>query len=369
LLTDEVLAAQRAVKTDAYQMSIGEIVNMYIDGELVINPSFQRLFRWEPHQKSKLIESLLLGIPLPPIFVFEAENGTWELIDGLQRISTVLEFMGYLKDSEGRLFAPSVLDATKYLPSLHNTVWESTERIADPPLDKQKELEREYRLAIRRARLGVEILKRPSDVKTKFDLFQRLNAGGTVANSQELRNCVMIMIDAVAFELIKAAAEDPNFIGICSVSEDQREKQRHMEMATRFLVMTFCFYDGKLDVDDYLNDGIAALLGNGNIAAQVQCMTQTFDLLHAAIGINALKRHLEERPVGKVNYAPFEGIAVGIGRNIDVIRRLPDPLAFLREKIASFWVDPVTIAVTGGVIKAQYRLQRMLPFGQQHFCP
>ena len=79
MLTDEILAAQRAVKTDAYQMSIGEIVNMYIDGELVINPSFQRLFRWESHQKSKLIESLLLGIPLPPIFVFETDDGTWEL--------------------------------------------------------------------------------------------------------------------------------------------------------------------------------------------------------------------------------------------------------------------------------------------------
>ena len=72
---------------------------MYKDDlEFVINPDFQRLFRWENGQKSKLIESLLLGIPLPSIFVFEKEDATWELIDGLQRISTLLEFMGELKD-------------------------------------------------------------------------------------------------------------------------------------------------------------------------------------------------------------------------------------------------------------------------------
>lgn len=70
MLKDEIDNAQRLVKTDAYQMSIGEVVNMYKDKEFVINPDFQRLFRWEIGQKSKLIESLLLGIPLPSIFVF-----------------------------------------------------------------------------------------------------------------------------------------------------------------------------------------------------------------------------------------------------------------------------------------------------------
>jgi uncharacterized protein with ParB-like and HNH nuclease domain len=89
LLPEEIVNAQRQVRTDAYQMSIGEIVSMYDSHEIVIDPEFQRLFRWKIGQKSRLIESLLLGIPLPSIFVFEKENGSWELIDGLQRISTV----------------------------------------------------------------------------------------------------------------------------------------------------------------------------------------------------------------------------------------------------------------------------------------
>ena len=84
MLKEEIENAQRLVKTDAYQMSIGEVVNMYKDDEFVINPDFQRLFRWEIGPKSKLVESLLLGIPLPP-FSFSKEDSKWELIDGLQK--------------------------------------------------------------------------------------------------------------------------------------------------------------------------------------------------------------------------------------------------------------------------------------------
>ena len=65
MLNGEIENGQRLVKTDAYQLSIGEVVNMYRSGEFAINPDFQRLFRWEIGQKAKLIESLLLGIPIP----------------------------------------------------------------------------------------------------------------------------------------------------------------------------------------------------------------------------------------------------------------------------------------------------------------
>ena len=122
MLDDEVADAQRLVRTDAYQMSFGEIVSMYDDEEIIVDPEFQRLFRWNIGQKSKFIDPLLLGIPLPSIFVFEKEDRKGELIDGLQRISTILEFMGRLRDPDGGLQPPSILEATKYLPSLHNTV-------------------------------------------------------------------------------------------------------------------------------------------------------------------------------------------------------------------------------------------------------
>jgi hypothetical protein len=137
MLSEEITKAQRLVKTDAYQMSIGEVVSMYDNREMIIDPEFQRLFRWNVSQKSKLIESLLLGIPLPPIFVFERQNGSWELIDGLQRVSTILEFMGKLRSPNGGLEPPSILEATKYLPSLHNAVWEYSDLVQSVPRGEQ----------------------------------------------------------------------------------------------------------------------------------------------------------------------------------------------------------------------------------------
>ena len=76
--------------TDRLDMSYGEIINMYQSGDLIISPEFQRLFRWKNFQKTRFIESILLGIPIPPIFVAEDKEGKWELVDGLQRLSTVL---------------------------------------------------------------------------------------------------------------------------------------------------------------------------------------------------------------------------------------------------------------------------------------
>lgn len=158
-LDTEIEAARRKVSTDEYGMSIGEIVTMYEKDELVINPAFQRLFRWEDHQKSKFIESILLGIPIPPVFVFETREGQWELIDGLQRISTILEFIGLLRNPKTQeIGTPSKLSATNYLPSLKNAEW-----------DNPKLFSKSLQFTFRRARL--------SDLHSKTQAyFRRTNA-------------------------------------------------------------------------------------------------------------------------------------------------------------------------------------------------
>ncbi|SAQ69736.1 DUF262 domain-containing protein [Klebsiella michiganensis] len=80
-LEDEVNESKKQIISDGYDMSVGEIMNLYRDNELIISPDYQRLFRWELSQKTRFIESLLLGIPIPPIFVHQDEDGVWELID------------------------------------------------------------------------------------------------------------------------------------------------------------------------------------------------------------------------------------------------------------------------------------------------
>lgn len=369
MLIEEIDTAQRNVRTDAFQMSIGELVNLYDDGDIIIAPEFQRLFRWEIGQKSKLIESILLGIPLPSIFVYELENGKWELVDGLQRISSILEFMGKLRNSDGVISPPSVLESTKYLPSLHNTVWEKSPMIEGVTESEQVELDRRLQLTIKRARIGVEILKRPSDSMTKFDLFQRLNSGGTAANEQEIRNCIILMVNAEYYRAIKTMAESEKFIEITGLKESQTEKQRHIEMAVRLLVHTFIEYDGKLDVGEYIDNGIVALATMGNIEQVGATIGSTVDLLHLASGGDALRRFSDGAYIGRVGLVGLEAIAVGIAKNLNEIRALPNPVQFVRGKSQAFWAQPDVSNFVSPGMRGTTRIQKTIPFGSAWFKP
>ena len=80
-LEAEIKKARKDIISDGYDMSLGEVINLYNNGVLKINPNFQRLFRWDITRKTRFIESLLLSIPIPPIFVFQDEDGNWELIE------------------------------------------------------------------------------------------------------------------------------------------------------------------------------------------------------------------------------------------------------------------------------------------------
>jgi uncharacterized protein with ParB-like and HNH nuclease domain len=122
-LLDEVNEKRREIRTDGYAMSIGEWVSIYENKEIDIHPEFQRFYRWSDAQKTNLIESILLGIPIPPIFVSQRKDGIWDVVDGLQRLSTIYQFMGSLKDENGNNIEALTLNGTKYLPGLEGKKW------------------------------------------------------------------------------------------------------------------------------------------------------------------------------------------------------------------------------------------------------
>lgn len=218
MLKEEIETAKRTVITDSVQITLGEVASMYAASELNILPDFQRLFRWSPARKSNYVESILIGIPVPSVFVFEKDDGTWELVDGLQRISTILEFMGVLRDTDTGEARRSVLIGTKYLPSLENVTWQAEE-------NDEHTLDKALQLFFRRARIDFQILKHPSDPKTKFDLFQRLNRGGAYATEQEVRTCAMVMADPDFTRRIRQFAANDEFSRIFRVNDAQRSSQ------------------------------------------------------------------------------------------------------------------------------------------------
>jgi hypothetical protein len=215
--------------------------------------------------------------------------------------------------------------------------------------------------------LSVEILKRPSDNATKYDLFQRLNAGGIAANAQELRNCIIIMVNRQYAAFMRGLAESESFLRVLAASDDQIEKQRHMEYTSRFLVHTYVPYDGKLDVEEFIDEGIVTLATANETQQAGATFTATFNLLDQAYGADALRRFQNGAPFGRVGLAAFEGIAVGIARNLANIQGKANPVDYLRQRIREFWQAPQVQNFFVAGLRGTIRIQRTVPFGAEWF--
>jgi len=299
-------------------MSIGELISLYKNKELIINPIYQRLFRWEESQKTKFIESLLLGIPIPPIFVFQQSNGVWELIDGLQRVSTVLEFVGELIGPDGQRVPPSSLEGTNLLPNLADVHWNPTQE------DDPKSLTTTQQLDLKRARLRVEILKKESDEEAKFELFQRLNTGGSHLSEQEVRNCVLVMVNSDFYNWLTTVATSADFETTVPLTETAKSQQKHLELALRLVAYRRTPYSPSLDVNEYLDKAALRLahLTPAERETEDATIRRTMGVLAQALGADAFKRWDGGRHTGGFLISGFDAIAHGVASNIEAIRAL-----------------------------------------------
>jgi Protein of unknown function DUF262 len=91
-ITDQLDRQKRAVSYDMYDMTVRQLVDMVVGGEIEIAPDYQRRFIWDIERESELIESIYLGIPVPSLYMAANSDGTWEVVDGVQRLSTLTHF-------------------------------------------------------------------------------------------------------------------------------------------------------------------------------------------------------------------------------------------------------------------------------------
>lgn len=371
MLEEQVTSAGRKVSTDSITMSFGEIANYYREGDLNISPEFQRAFRWTIDKRSNLIESLLLSIPLPSIFVFENNDKKWELVDGLQRLSTVFEFMGILRDAEtGAQREPSTLVHTKYLPALSGAVWSLARFAPHRRKAEMHELDASLQRQIRTSRIQVEILRHPSDIDTKYDLFQRLNRGGETANAQEVRNCLCVMANAEAFSSLKVFAAEPFFLDLLRLTENAIEQQRHLEWLMRIMVHSRFDYDHRYDVETFIDNGMKDLLEGENPLSLLPDIRATFQLLAAAHGDVALLPNLGAGGTGnRVSLRQIESIAVGITRNIGAIQAHEESQEFIVSRVRDFWQQREVERMSAAGLSPTQRIPRTVPFGVNWFNP
>ncbi len=217
----KILELRSELKTDRLDMSFGEIMNLYEKNDLIISPEYQRAYRWNDSQKTGFIESILLGIPIPPIFVAEDKDGVWELVDGLQRVSTILSFFGILKnDIERKNFFKLT----------------SSDLVGDILQDISiKKLSTKLKLTLQRAVCRVEILRWDSSFDMRYELFNRLNTGSSPLKEQEIRNCIFL---GSFNNLLKKIAANNDFIQL--IEEDETKQQVYrQEMYFEELVLRY----------------------------------------------------------------------------------------------------------------------------------
>ncbi len=318
----EIDRARQNVITDSYPMSIGEMVNLYEDGELDINPAFQRVYRWSDAQKSSLIESILLGIPLPSIFVAQREDGVWDVVDGLQRLSTIFEFQGILKHENGERLNPIKLLKTKYLPSLENHVWDKSLGIFD---SDTHEVSIEIKRIFKREKIDVKIIKRESDDDAKLELFQRLNTGGTKLSDQEVRNCIILMINTYAFEWLKELCGDENFWLTTPMTERKMNEAFAEELVIRFLVVRHGDESVRRafeDVHPYLDAEVTRLFKKEHafdFIEEKRIFEEVFSILSEALGEDAFRKydHMKSKYQGAFSLPMYEAMISGVSKYLE----------------------------------------------------
>lgn len=364
-LISEIQQARKEIVSDGYDMSIGEIINLYRDKEIVINPDYQRLFRWDPSRKTRFIESLLLGIPIPPIFVFQNEDGTWELIDGLQRLSTIFEFVGILRTPDKKIAEPSILEGTRFLPSLTDKYWEPSSEDAEDGIGKTPQLQ------IKRTRIRVEILKKESDVQAKYELFQRLNTGGIELSEQEIRNCVAVMVNKKFHTWLIKLSENEDFLLTIDQTKYSLSKQSAAELALRFFVFRNVPYQTGLNVHEYLNEALLEIAINKDFkfGLEQDIFERTFNLLSNALGKKSFKRWDGRKFTGKFLMSVFEVLAIGLSKGLETIENIPPAKQKknIIKKAKELWDNPTFRNNTGAGISGTTRMNKLLPMAEDLF--
>lgn len=238
-LTSIVNERRRNVDVQTTNFSVRELVRMVDEGELNVSPEYQRLFRWDVQSESRLIESLMLGLPVPSIFVATNDDFTLEVVDGLQRLSTLVHFVS---PSTERLAALDkhdalILDELETIPQLNG------KSFADLP--------KELQLHFSRTTLQVTALTDKSDYDVRFELFDRLNAGSLRLTNQEVRNAVY-RGPFVAF--LHEMAALPEFRSLIRIDDERLRDGTLEETVLKFFGYRHARADYRGPIKPFLNE-------------------------------------------------------------------------------------------------------------------
>lgn len=332
------------IRVDPKSFSLRNILDMIDDEELDLAPDFQRMRVWTPEQKSLLIESILLRIPLPAFYFSSNDEGVMQVVDGVQRLSTIHEFVRkksfpllHLEYLDQKLGGLSFSD-------LEGTIWAKR---------------------INNTQIIVNVIDPQTPTRVKFDIFKRINTGGTPLKAQEIRHC---MSGKRSRDLLK------RLTGLKSFNEATGGRiSGHIRMADRELVLRWVAFTILSDLDDYGGDEIASLEDLLNVTTDridsdesidLNILIKQFDhamtLAYELFGKHTFRKWmLGDNHRYPLNKALFETLSVPLGQ-IGSAKNLVNKKKQLQEQFRTlcsedyFFISSIS-AGTGDPKKVRYR--------------
>lgn len=284
---------RRSVSFDSYDITVRQLYDMVSEKAIDVAPDYQRHFIWDEERQSQLIESIFLGIPVPSLFMATNKDSTWEVIDGLQRLTTIVNFIGEettIKqvNKNGKKLK---IEGLEKLDSLNGLLFE--------------DLSKSLQLSFTTRPIRVTVLNDRSDFNLRYDLFERLNTGGVTLHPQEIRNCVYV---GEFNNFVKKCVENENFKSVVKLTKNAEKTGNLEELVLKF----FAYFENRNKfvhgVKEFLNEYMEEKTKHFKNKTELQSIfEQTFE---------ALNQNLPQGIVRgtRINITPivlYEAISVG----------------------------------------------------------
>jgi uncharacterized protein with ParB-like and HNH nuclease domain len=335
---DQLDKHRKSVAFDSYDVAVRELIGMISTDMIDIAPEYQRHFKWSQERQSELIESLFLGIPVPSLYMATNSDSTWEVIDGLQRITTIVNFAGSAENIE-RISTRSkklILKGLQKLDSLNGLCFE--------------ELPKSLQLMFLTRPLRVTVLNDRSDFTVRYDLFERLNTGGVTLHPQEIRNCIFI---GEFNDFIKGCASQDDFKAVVKMPQNAEISGSLEELVLRFFAY--------LQDSDLFEHGVESFLNNymekktksfKDRASLAKIFTKTFSYLKENLPRGITRAN---RP-NTTSVVLYEAISVGVA-HIFLSKKNVDP-----QKLINLLDDKELVKLTTGATNSKKMLMSRIDY-------
>ena len=267
----DVPSEKRKIYTELADPEIESLHGKFKRGKLIVQPDFQRQFVWDTAKASRLIESALLGIPIPLIYISQEPDNKEYVIDGQQRLTSFFSYIDR-KFPDGTDFK---LTGLKVFRELNGK--------------KYHELSDSLQDGIRYFNVRTITFKRESDPNLKFEIFERLNTGSVSLNDQELRNCIY---RGEFNTLLKELSEDSDFTSLLGLKKPDK-RMKDIELALRFAAFYHATYlNYKPPMKNFLNTEAEKHhnLSKDNAHELKAALKNACQVIRSMFGKNAFKR-------------------------------------------------------------------------------